>query len=1276
MKKEAIIIVTLIFLILLLIGCTEMTRSEKNLCVKLSSKSYAYIPTCETESSCFEKVSTLFKTKLGYEEESILYEIKNHVARSWYFYNLSLKEQKNIQNYCKSADSIKAAGAINQAQDLISDSFSELDRGIKKSFDLIALEEKKFSKEKIDLLKEEKIYLSLIELRQILSELNTGATNSDTYVSYYTKKAESFAKSSASKDFSLLIEKSPFWIDNFSLINDTILEELGIEKKGYFPFAEDLLDELINQAKTAFFKKQSILALQNFPIYEFMKLYSDLGGNNNSALKRFSDLINKTSENTLELKEKIKETWIKNEKSIIKLNELLQKENESKEFINLANKIMSKTITTDLNITNQAKEEIKKFIVLKETKYLSKLTLGEELNELKEIEINFNKIISSLAFKSEGFEDKLIEKCKEEATKSTYYDENKPQTKSILEEINYYSSRTKNTTGRECILNCQELIAKKELLEKTLENILYSESIKKDSLKECITYLEKIFANENLFELKLKFEKLKETEVTKENLINFTQNCESIKKQVENELTTENDFSNLLNEYKLLENNLQELEFITFTLNETEVLKLYENYVKEAALFNEYFQNEEIKFDKILAVKELILEKLITLNEKLRMSIKEKTIYFVEKNISTVKLNSEIIELNKSNLSKTRLIINNPFKEINAPVFLKINFDVNQITEKDDCVNSIINKTISLFYLPKGKTKIDFENETTLTLTKSDSFVYATNELSLIKREITLEPNINFQKVLVTTTQPENTINTVVLIDSAETLYANEENTTKFIIENLTSNTNIEIFYYLTNVIQVSKELIETKNTDLDETLIYKITVKNNFPIQLTANLFILFPSTSAEITVYSQDYTRKETKKIGDKIILSNQTFLEKETKTFQVWVKTSSALDYYKEGLEKQELFFIKHNYLEKADLTKKILESENLDAMKRLFESNLQEIANIELNEKNKTAFELLKQKLLEKIEELRLKQNELYKMGLISEAEKIGTTLDSIINEQLDSDKEIAKAFDKLITLSFSADNKLKSEVEKMWENINLKSENNNNLIQLKNNFFEKKQLFDEKFSFDAIEANKLFYELKEDYAFFLETLKEIDKNNSTKQKENFVKFNEDLNFCENTLNLIEKSLIENNSKLIKAKFIIPLTQSRIEKLRLLLNEIKNSSLNLEEKIKKLAPIKTEILESNEAIKKQAILAFNNAIDKSASKEVLTTGKKLIDETKYIEAYLVLYDNTSPTQTLIGFSVFLPILLIIIIAFIIKNKINKKEKENNEKKKVIMDEWEKL
>lgn len=1278
MKRQIRLVTILILLLLLINGCTEMTNQEKNVCTKLSGKSYAFVPNCETEKSCFEKVSEMFKTNFSYEEESILYEVKNSVARSWYFYNSAQKEQKEIQKACKNKDPLSAVKAINNTQDLIEDSFYELDKGMKKSFEFIKLKEMNLSRNKVDLLKEKEIYQNLIELRQIISELNSGATNSETYVSYYSKKAEAFAKSSASKGFSILVEKSPFWIKQFDFIDNTPLSELKIGEKNYFPFAKNILKEVTNQAEIAFFKKQSIIALQNFPFYEFMQLYSNLGGNNNSALKRFSDLVNRTSENQTKLEKEIVLNLKECESKIVQINELLKKEKEANSFKDLSDKLLEKIITSDTNLAAQIEQAKKEFIEIKNKKYNSNLTKGEELEKLIKLNLILNELYYALSFKTEGITERLILICKEKAEEDLpeIKDMTNLNAKKILEDVKYYSSRVKNTQSRECLLSCREMVSKKELFEKSNQNILQLEALAKDSAKECMLFLENILNKENLYELKLEFENLKKEEITKENINSFFEKCNLIKKQAEKELKTQEDYLNLLKEYKKLKSNLIKLEEVTSNLNEKELTKVFEEYYTKAKTFEEYFTNEEINYEKIGGIKEEVLEKIKIINTNLEEEIRKNIIYYAEKNISFSILNSQIIYANTPTKSKISLIINNPFEKIDGPIYFKVDRNLSEVLHKEESVETILDKTIKMNYLPLGKTVIDFLEETTFFTEEKDSFIYITNKLSLMKREIKITPQLNAQKVLIKTLLPKNTTKTIVLENNKEILYANEKEELKFVIENLKSDSKIEIFYYLIDLITISKSIEDKKATTTEEMIKYKITAQNNLPSKINATLYLQLPSTNAEVTLYSQDYKEMKTYSTDEGIAIQNESFFEKETKQFTLLVKTSNLIEYYKEGLSKQKDFFEENNYSKKVEEIIEVIQKEELDKMQSLFELNLIEIEKIKKEKNSKIEQELLKQKILEKIEELRKKQNELTNLGLTAEAKKIEETINLVLETGFDEEKEIAKSFDKLVNLLFSSDNKIKEEVDRMWVEINSKSQMDPSLILLKNNFSDKKQLFEENFYFDPIKTNSLFLELKEDYTSFLNLLKNIDKNRLLKEKEVQKRLNSDLNYCINTLISLEQELIQNNSRLIKAKFIIPLSKERMQKLKLILNEINNSNASYEEKIKQIEPLKDEIWDAEESIKKQSILAFNNAIDNKASKEVLLDGKTLLDQNRYIDAYLVLADFKGISKDFFDFQLFLPIIIIILIALVLKSRIQNKENEEKMKKEELLKNWEKI
>ena len=129
--KQITIILILLATTLFLLGCTEMSQKEKNLCYSLSTRSYTTIPTCESVEVCYNKLNSTFNTNLSYEQENKLYEMKNEIARSWFYYNLALKEQKKLSTQCKTGSAQQIPNTLNQMRFYLDNSFLELDNGIK-----------------------------------------------------------------------------------------------------------------------------------------------------------------------------------------------------------------------------------------------------------------------------------------------------------------------------------------------------------------------------------------------------------------------------------------------------------------------------------------------------------------------------------------------------------------------------------------------------------------------------------------------------------------------------------------------------------------------------------------------------------------------------------------------------------------------------------------------------------------------------------------------------------------------------------------------------------------------------------------------------------------------------------------------------------------------------------------------------------------------------------------------------------------------------------------
>ncbi|MEI7961262.1 MAG: hypothetical protein WCI04_02910, partial [archaeon] len=594
--------------LILLFGCTEMTRAQKNLCYSLTSQSYSYVPVCETEKSCFDKVNEMFNTNLGYQTESDLYELKNHVGRSWFFYNKAVKEMKVLQGLCSKGSAQSLGGEINQVQFYIGTAFLELDLAMKNSFNVISSEEQRLSGEKLDLAKEEVLYDSLVELRQIISELSSGATNSDSYVSYYMQKAAAFSKSAGSKTSVELVEKTTFWVDSTAYVNGTVLKDIGIGDEAHFPFIEDISQNTFAYLENLFYTKQNILALQNFPASEFMKLYSDLGGNNNSALKRFTNLQNKTSSNLVAAKNSTTALWVDLDKKQSTCKTLLSANITLPKFDSLALTLLkSQIMTVDLNAKSDC--FVAKSILLKEKKSRGELSLGEELSEVKMLTNSLIQSINNLEFKNTEYFGLLSSECDKKANevKAVNQKDLQETIDTFLSDAKFYASKTLNSTGDDKLNYCTLLLEKFNSFEQGLKDYSVLDAKVKDNTKQCVTYLESVLTNSDLGELKLRFDELKSKEVTKENLLWFSSYCESIKTQVDFAFRDKSDIKDLENSFAEFKKGFAELLRAAAYFTDADTTSILAQMREKISNYEKYFDEEHAILDKVLPVKEFLI---------------------------------------------------------------------------------------------------------------------------------------------------------------------------------------------------------------------------------------------------------------------------------------------------------------------------------------------------------------------------------------------------------------------------------------------------------------------------------------------------------------------------------------------------------------------------------------------------------------------------------------------------------------------------------------------
>jgi hypothetical protein len=1284
------ILAVMLFSLIVLSGCGEMSRNEKNLCYSFASKSYSYVPKCTTEQDCYNKVDPLFQTKLGYSQEAKLYEMKNSVARSWFYFNKANNELTNISSLCSTGNTGGLPGSINQLRFYFDNAFLELDQGMKKSFEIVTQEEHTLSEEKIDLVKEEKIFESLVELRQILSELSNpdlSQSSSDTYVSYYLQRAKNFNDSGAKSGLENLVEEKPLILSVYGYAEGTLLKELDLSKTGWFPPIYDVYKKGLNFVETRFYASESISALQAFPAYEFMKLYSDLGGSENSSLRRFTDLINRTSKNAEDTEKIAAENWKKLGEERNACKSLLEEIGGNEKYLELYSALFLGTVSSKPLLKNSFEKNDSNFLSLRDRVSAGTIKLGEKVSETKNLLNNFISIRKELEFQKAEFVENLSKACDNKAKEIKESDE-KTSNASLLgiqQDAVFFASKTLSAEGTQKFDYCVEAIEKFELLRKGIENYELLEAKKIDLTADCFAYLEKIFKEVELRELKAQFEQLKENEVTKENILYFDEVCQNIKKQVENELGDDYVLIEITKNYARLAENIALLEKTQLALGTKEFSEKLDSFKTKLAGVEIYFSNHVLKIEEILPIKDSLNNSIKKTLQESDSAIDDAIIAYAQKNIAIIVLNENLTKTNNDSNSLNRLIIYNPFRAVQKPFLIKFAAEKFSVATKDDCVEFATcneNACSATFNsLPLGNSKFDFYS-TEKTLTKeSVKIIFASNETSLFQKNIELLSEKTFPQIIVETEKIGAPEKIIVIIDGKEALFSENGKALFFSAENASKATKMSVFFYVKNVISIETNMISDRKIDYQkQELNYSVKAKNNFGEALDATIVMPFEINSfiESSAIYDEQMTKKLHEIVDEKIVLKSQDFLPLESRTYSVFLKVSSVFDYYSQtlnslkeklwGLGEIEIYSEIENFLQ-LDFEES-LASKAEDLIKK---------ANLRISELNKQKsdaemFYFTKQSLENQLIELENAANSMELAGLSKQAAEAREIL-LAARIKIDSNNlsEFSKAQQLISEKSFSIDKAFLTEAENYWKQIRDLNISSAKIELLKQQFFEEKELFEEQYSINPISGMGHFVALKKIYDELIIEKNMIEKeHNPSTMNEKVAKL---ISECFEKTGFLERQLLADESALIKAKFIQPITLSRLKKIELSLIDINSSNVSVDEKEKLINELLVELNDAIDSLKRQAIKAYNAGVDAGYESEIMLEGKEMMDSNQYTNAIIVLSKGTglSPLET-VPFAGFVPIIIIAIVAFVLKQKIGKKEKQADENKKIISESWE--
>ena len=1256
-----------LFLLFLTFGCTELSRQEKNLCENLTNTSFAYVPTCSTTEACYDKVDLIFKTDFDYFIEDRLYVLKNHLARSWMYYDKTKKEMKKISESCEKSDIQSLPGQINQMKYYLSQAFLELDQASQESFNIVQTKEQELEQKDTTLIPEEALYYSSIELKQILSELKNGRTNSNSYISYYLSKVDEFNTKSFYKGYPELIEETPFWLSGAITLQKTIASE---KEKILFPFIQQGFENIFSYLETKFYINESLRALENFPANEVIKLYSDIGGTQNSAIKRFADLINKININEKETKSKIPLLWQDVEQTSEQIKLILEKEQITQKYVDLARDLLENKIEIDKNDFVIFGEIIKSINELKKAKSEEKLSLGREISSLKDVLVNEKRLLLSLETQTSSKQE-LLEKACEEKAKYKLADTHPITLEHIALEINYLKKEVNGNFGEKKLYYCKQLTQNIYDYEEGLLNYALFEAKKIDKTKECFSFLEQALKNIELYELKALFEKLKQETVTKDNIIYFSDACEEIKQQVIKETLDNPKIKEAQTEYLKLEELMKKYWIASAYIQTKNFVKEKEKLETYLSSIKNYFEESEINNLSLLKT-ELTLKNQTQHDESL-LVLDSETLAYIQDNVSFKTIEQTTNTAVGKLKIKTRMTLSNPFWEMKDKTITirKIN---GKTIDKSPVIKDIVfgeNTQIITLVLPKGKTQADLEIETEVYFEEKDDFIYVTTQTSLIKREIRITCESNGLFVTVETNKPGQTKRIQIYLQGQEINYVEKDE--KIIFEAETGQT-MTLFFYITGLLKSEINLVEQQQlSEQTEKRTYLLVVQNLTNNTLAGSIIFDVPINSfvESIKVYDEIRTEKKEALINDQILLKNQEFGPKQIREFYLVLTINGIFDYYKQSLremlpfldEKNDLLIQKINFFLNLPFSQEALTT----GEKLLSETQLT-VKKTNEDKENERTKELIREKLDEEINRLQTKIDLLLKMGLEQEAEKINSLIQTVQLQRESNDiTQLTSSFDLINNTKTTLFKEAKEEVDKIWKEIQKDNFSEEGLLKMKEIINQKKDLFDKLYLMDAEKSFEQYVEIKNNYNLYLLEKQRIEEENSKKSISNIEEINKLKKECLTLISLLNGELFEKEDDLIQAKFITPITYQRLEKIKLAVNSLSEK----EESLTKLNDYLVELSLAYDKIRKETILKYNSSIDEKKDSSILSKAKLEIDKNNYVNAYLIL--SQTKQENSFNYLNLIPIIILVVVGFFIKKYSDRQKKGEKNKTKEITSAW---
>ncbi|GEM_PF-2324828 len=930
-----------LLLVVFFSGCLDSKESiaERMLCLELSSQGFASVPVCGSQQQCFSMVNeSLFAfgdSAFSFSERQQLFEYKNNLALSWFFYNNALRNIKRVREICLANDNYLALPQqINELNFNLSKAFESLDSANKSAFALMLLEQSELQKQDVSLIKEEAVFDDFILVSNNLNDLQskTQKNNSTTFAAEYlslASESDALAKKygfqetiiSESKTFDFLGAKAEFLAKPF------------VGNSFFAPFLASSVSSAINSLISSFKLSGSMNALKSFPAFEFSVLFGKMAGAENSLASEFASMQSTFASHGRALQNSNSEI----EKKIIEsISASKQRINEldSDNFASFDQNLLAELYSLLGQQTKIASQRFSlaqvssmksdaagqlaaleaKFFELRRKGSFGEFSMGKKTSGLKQILAELQALNENLDFFSEetitGLENLCSTRAELIAGQTILPANSETQLLELAAKTKYYLEQFSAAKEKEKrLFYCRQAVEAFNSFSLAKESLENYELQLKASAKDCLVFLERLFEADSseLYAFLQRFEQLKKFRETNASPVEIQTACTTLKADIILQLSSSDAGKKTTKNFLESQSLIQSLDSLKTLYPEIFHDVSVDSLKTKAARISEFFDSDTLAFNRALEfLPELEKNSSALLQDSVEESRNALVAFFTRfAEIKAFPIGNAF--LGKPATVRIVVEFSNPFgTSFDFPLSFSVPMELQSAVLSNSSKNVSSARIdsnrlfVSLASILAGKSFLELDSNFTVLAEQKQGIAFFDSQKATIRRSLRFFSPFEVQRLFVELPRESccSASNGFAFFREKETPVSLSDSTVSFSLENVSDGSGAEVFYDLKEPIGISLQLLEAKKADKNTMqYAYLATVQNklSFPVQ-NAKLFLPLPSGSISgAKLIDSKGTQKQLRAESGKLFFSVEELLPKQEQEFSLSLEIKDSLEYW---------------------------------------------------------------------------------------------------------------------------------------------------------------------------------------------------------------------------------------------------------------------------------------------------------------------------------------------------------------------------------------------